>query len=268
MAALTDQERDNLSEVIRSVEPDWYRAYELCQEGARGPELAAEFDLPNGRKPRAWANCVYLLLGKSGFKIGAHIRADRNVRLLSDRLLNAGGLDGDLLSYVRAMRDQADGALTAGEYDNAATRAWETIRARQAEDEEEETDLEDESFDDVAVTQTYQIYAWTYSGIPSIDSRTVVKIGLSAAIPRSNAWRRMESTTSRTTGSPGAPTMLRVWQGRGGPDAARKSELELHGSAGQRILGGGSEWFRADLQGLDSRAEALGLERHFAVNPA
>jgi hypothetical protein len=181
-------------------------------------------------QPLAWANSINLLLGIPGFEIGERIRADRHLRLLSDRLLDVGGLDGKLLSYVHEKRDQADEAV----------RAWETGRARQAEDEEEETDLEQQSIEDVAVTRTYQIYAWTYSGIPSLENGTVVKIGLAAAVPKSNAWRRVENSC-RTTGSPGAPTMLRVWEGMGGPEAARQSESELHSSAGQRILGGGSE---------------------------
>ena len=265
MPELTDEERNKLREVIQLLEPNRYRAYELRQEGATGAELRVEF--PGRGRPISWANGVSLLLGNPGFEIGNQIRADRSLRFLSDRLLNAGGLDGRLLSYVQEMRDQADEALTARAYNNPGTRAWETMRARQEEDDEEETDLEEESIEDVGVTQTYQIYAWTYSGIPSAASSTVVKIGLAAAVPRSNAWRRMENSC-RTTGSPGAPTMLRVWQGAGGPDSARQSESELHRSAGQRILGGGSEWFRTDLQALDTRAQALGLERHFAVNPA
>jgi hypothetical protein len=75
------------------------------------------------------------------------------------------------------------------------------------------------------------------------------------------------TAASRTTGAPGALTMLRVWEGIGDQDAARRAEAELHRSTGRRIPGGGTEWFEANLKALDHAAAQLGLERRFGVDP-
>ncbi len=253
MTAFTDEERNELREAIRSKEPDWYRAYELREEGASSRELAVAFDLKSPNGPRGWANAVDLLLGTSGSQIGEYRHADYNVRLLSDRVLSAEILSEELRTYVLDTRDRAAEAYTSGAYDNPATRAWETIRARQAEEAETEAELDEEVVEDVAATQAYQIYAWTYSGIPTSGDCVVVKIGYAGTGPTSDAWRRM-TDACRTTGSPGAPTMLRVWQGSGGPEAAKRSEVELQSSAGRQIIGGGNEWFTTNLEALDSRA--------------
>jgi hypothetical protein len=136
--------------------------------------------------------------------------------------------------------------------------------AAEAEDDEE---IEEEVEDEVEATHEFQLYAWTYSGIPIVDGHVIAKVGYAGTGPTSDAWHRMNSA-SRTTGSPGAVTMLRVWEGLGDQDSAKLAEADLHGSAGRRIPGGGNEWFETDLKALDAAAAELGLERRFGVNPA
>jgi hypothetical protein len=146
-------------------------------------------------------------------------------------------------------------------------RAVATMRERQAEEAETEAEIDEEVVEDVEDTKAFQVYAWTYSGIPILDGRIIAKIGYAGTGPTSDAWHRMANTI-RTTGAPGAPTMLRVWVGRGGPDEAKRIEGELHKASGRRVLGGGDEWFETQLDALDSGAARLALERRFGVNPA
>jgi hypothetical protein len=203
------------------------------------------------------------MLGELG--VGEFRMTDRRVAVLADRLSRAGVLDNDLTQYVTDLGASADEAWRAQEYDNPAIRAWQTIR-HQVEEVETEAEIEEDVDEDVESTGLFQIYAWSYSGMLGDRSQITVKLGYAGTGPSSDAWRRMNDAT-RTTGSPGAPTMLRVWQGRGDRSAANEAESSMHRAANRRVIGGGDEWFQVDLAVLDNAASQLSLDRCFGVDP-
>ena len=187
-------------------------------------------------------------------------------------------LDGDLptartvvRSNARAIRSLLRSAALSKETEqylraNLTVLEERLASIREKAEAEDEDEIEDEVEEEVEATHEFQVYAWTYSGVPVLEGRVIAKVGYAGTGPTSDAWHRMTSA-SRTTGAPGAVTMLRVWEGIGDQDAARRGEAELHRSAGRRIPGGGTEWFEADLNALDRAAAQLGLERRFGVNP-
>ena len=77
---------------------------------------------------------------------------------------------------------------------------------------EAEADLDEEVTDDVETTQVFQVYAWTFSGIPVVDSQIVVKVGYTGTGPTSDAWRRMADIASERV-TRRAPTMLASGKG-------------------------------------------------------
>lgn len=261
---LTTEQRAALLDAIIEVAPEWQRAYEFRRQGLNGQELADALDLPHPKRARAWAKGVAVLVGEG--QIGDYKAADRRASELADKLAGANGVDTFLAPYIAEVGVRARESLARNEYSSAQTRAWSTRRRLQAEEAEAEDELEDEVIDDVDTARVFQVYAWTYSGLLVADGPVVVKVGYAGTGPTSDAWRRM-TDSARTTGSPGAPTMLRVWLGQGGRQSAEEVEANLHRGLGQRILGGGDEWFEANLDLLDAAAGQLGLKRHFAVNP-
>jgi hypothetical protein len=263
--ALSDDQRAALLDALCGVTPDWHRAYELRRQGVGGQELAAAFGSTQTNQARARAKAVELLLGE--LPEGRFRSGDNLARVLSDHLLRSGRLDPALAEHVSEVGRRAREAYESATYDNPQMRAWETVRGRAEQEAEAEAEIEDQVEEDVETTNAFQLYVWTYSGIPVVNGRVVAKIGYAGTGQTSDAWHRMVAA-SRTTGAPGAVTMLRVWEGTGDQGAARRAENALHENAGRRVPGGGAEWFEADVDALDRTAQQLGLERRFAVNPA
>lgn len=265
VSSLDGEQRSALLEALRAVSPDWVRAYDLRQQGFAGRELAEAVGAARANQARARAKAVQLLLGE--LSEGQFRSGDYLARILSDRLLHSDRLDSALEEYVATVGTRARAAYENAAYDNAAMRAWDTIRERAEAEVEAEAEIEDEVEEDVEAARAFQLYVWTYSGIPVVGGRVVAKVGYAGTGPTSDAWHRM-GAAARTTGAPGSMTMLRVWEGAGDQHAARQAEGALHTIAGPRILGGGTEWFEADLTAIDAAAQQLGLSRRFAVNPA
>ncbi len=98
------------------------------------------------------------------------------------------------------------------------------------------------------------------------DDRTYLKVGMSEkdAIKR---FRQQQGSTAL----PESPILLRIYVGSNGIDIADvEKKVHRHLNAADHVKnserGAGQEWFLTHLKFLDSTAELLGLQTHFAFD--
>ena len=98
------------------------------------------------------------------------------------------------------------------------------------------------------------------------DDRTYLKVGMS----KNDAIKRFRQQRG-STALPESPILLRIYIGSNGMDIAEvERKIHRHLNAADHVRnserGAGTEWFLTHLKFLDSTAELLGLQTHFAID--
>ena len=151
-----------------------------------------------------------------------------------------------------------------------ARRANDPVRREEEEQkfERQTSDAEQEEVPGIYVYALphYLRYSVETSENDETDDRTYLKVGMSErdAIKR---FRQQRGSTAL----PEQPVLLRIYIGSNGMDIAEvERKIHRHLAAADHVRnserGAGQEWFLTHLKLLDSTAELLGLQTHFAFD--